>query len=485
MIDAVGRLMPKPIFVFGDVMLDAYVCGQVNRLSPEAPVPILKIDETWFAPGGAANVATQCANLGCKVQLLGAVGDDLAGQMLHELLPDGAPSWHIQPNYKTTLKTRALCGKRPLLRIDQESQLALDESTRTQLRGAINSMVHEFAAVVIVDHGKGMCHPNLVDYLIATAQRFEIPIIVDPTPHATFKYTNATVLTPNVEELRAMAQVWSWDDPVPSAANYLLGLHGVFNVAVTDGANGIILAINGGETHWIPTQPVEEVDVMGAGDAVAATLAVALANKIDIVTACRLANLAGRAVVQQHGAGVVTKAHLFDNMLIGDNMSAIVRAHEVNKCTRVGAELIVFTNGCFDMLHPGHVALIRHAASLGDKLIVGLNSDRSVRARKGSGRPVVSETQRARQIMALDCVHHVVIFDTEEELLNQISIIKPDVLVKGSDYTPETVVGADIVDENGGRIVIFPRIPNHSTTALLKAGPHHGYVYDGNSPRIG
>jgi len=468
MIDAIGRLEPKPIFVFGDVMLDAYVCGQVTRLSPEAPVPILKIDDTWFAPGGAGNVAMQCANLGSRPQLVAAVGDDLAAQILTSLLPPG-PAFHVVPNYKTTMKTRAVCGARPLLRIDQESPLELTEKECYHLRGFINSALHECRAVVVVDHGKGMCHPNLIEYLISCARRFEIPVVVDPSPHTSLRYRGATVLTPNVAELDALTSSWMRHDSVEGAANYLLGLQGVQYVAVTDGANGIWLAEKNAVTERITVQPAVEVDVMGAGDAVAATLAIALANRLDMITACHVANLAGRAVVQQHGAGIVTRAYLFDNLPIGDSLSQIVRAHEVNKCTRIGGELIAFTNGCFDMLHPGHVALIRHAASLADKLIVALNSDRSVRERKGPGRPIVSEIHRARQILALDCVHHVVIFDTEEELRNQISIIKPDVIVKGSDYTPETVVGADIVTENGGNIVIFPRIPNLSTTALLRS----------------
>ena len=468
------------VAVIGDVMLDHYVKGNADRLSPEAPIQVLDVTDEFQMPGGAANVAMKVVGLESKVRMVGLIGADQAAAELQALLashPGVSDSLIVDPSRSTTVKTRFIAHNQQLLRVDRERRVIPSGQVRDRLAEAARAAAAEADAVILEDYGKGVLGPEVIAAAIEGARKKGAPVVVDPTGRDYRRYAGATVLTPNLKEASVAAERPITDlASLEAAARVLVDQTGSA-LAITREAEGISLFrrqdADGSIVHThVPTVPVAVFDVTGAGDAVAASLAIALASGIEMADACAVANLAGRAVVRQFGVGSISPTHLLaeassesaDWMVkVADVASARQRAREVKQA---GGK-VVFTNGCFDILHYGHAYLLQFSRSQGDFLILGLNTDASVRRYKGPTRPYVSEDQRAYMLSLYPFVDLIVLFD-EDTPMNLIQAIRPDVLVKGGDYTPDTVVGRDLVESYGGRVAICPRLEGLSTTDLVR-----------------
>jgi D-beta-D-heptose 7-phosphate kinase / D-beta-D-heptose 1-phosphate adenosyltransferase len=473
-------LRPCQVAIIGDVMIDHYVRGNADRLSPEAPIQVLDVTDEFQLPGGAANVAMKVVGLESKVRMVGLIGaDQAAGELLALLVPhpDISNNLIVDPGRSTTVKTRFIAHNQQLLRVDRERRLMPTGDTKAKLTEAAWAAAAEADAVILEDYGKGVLCPEVIAAAIEGARQSGAPVIVDPTGRDYRRYAGSTVLTPNLREAAVAVERPITDlDSLEAAARLLVDQTGAA-VAITRESEGISLFRRQGpdgpieHTH-VPTRPVAVFDVTGAGDAVAASIAVALACGTELLDACALANLAGRAVVRQFGVGTLSIAHLqaelrresADWMVkVVDITSARQRAREIKQA---GGK-VVFTNGCFDILHYGHAHLLQFARSQGDFLVLGLNTDASVRRFKGPARPYVDEDQRAYMLSLYPFIDLIVLFD-EDTPLNLIEAIRPDVLVKGGDYTPETVVGRDLVESYGGKVAICPRLEGLSTTDLVR-----------------
>ena len=479
LVESVRTIGPRRVAVIGDLMLDRYVRGQTQRLSPEAPIPVLDADDEREIPGGAANVAMKVAELGSSCRLIGLVGADAPADALRKLLDARAgvdDGLVVDPGRSTTVKTRFIAHNQQLLRVDRECRAAPSGAVLERLAAAAFEAAIEAEAVILEDYGKGVLAPEVIAAALRGARESGAPVVVDPNGRDYRRYAGATILTPNLREAEIAAEMAiAGDDDLRDVGRRLVAQTDGAMIAVTREAAGISLfrpdpggAV--GHTH-IPTSPVAVFDVTGAGDAVAAALAIAMASGVDPASACGLANLAGRAVVRQYGVGTISMDHLVDEAheitgrprKVVDLPRAVERAEQVR---RSGGR-VVFTNGCFDLLHYGHAFLLQYARARGDLLILGLNTDRSIRRQKGADRPVVPEQQRSYMLSLYPFVDLVVPFDDDTPLA-LIEAIRPDVLVKGGDYTPETVVGREVVEATGGEVLICPRLEGFSTTELVR-----------------
>ena len=463
------------VLVVGDLMCDTYVSGTVMRLSPEAPVPIFESTAQRHVLGGAANVAANLAALGCQVRLLGVVGTDAAGHCLRELLhqwsiPD---TWLLEDATRpTTEKTRLVAQQQQILRLDRESRAPLPAALLTQALRHVESLVPEIDGIVCSDYAKGVCSPPLLAGLFAVAQAANRPVMVDPKALDFTLYRGATVLKPNVLEAeRASGLSLHTPDALHQAAEQLLQRSQAQALLVTRGKDGMSLFQPAQAPVHIPARAREVFDVTGAGDTVMAMLSMAVLCGLSFEEAAHLANVAAGAVVGKAGTAVVSLQEL-RTALHADGMTSapkVLRRAELSGQLhhhRQRRERIVFTNGCFDILHVGHIQYLQQARALGDVLVVALNDDASVRQLKGPGRPVTPQEQRAQIIAALACVDYVTLF-SEATPLELITQLRPDVLVKGGDYTPETVVGRNVVEAYGGQVCLMPYLPGVSTTEIL------------------
>ncbi|HHQ49386.1 MAG TPA: D-glycero-beta-D-manno-heptose 1-phosphate adenylyltransferase [Acidobacteria bacterium] len=470
----VARLTPARIAVIGDVMLDRWVSGRVARVSPEAPIPVLEIQGERSMAGGAANVAAKAAGLGAEVTLAGVVGDDPEGRELARMArASGIATGGLVTDRgrPTTVKTRLIARHQQVLRTDREDRTPLHRATASAMGRAAREAVEGADAVIVEDYGKGALTPGVLREIFETAARRGVPVVVDPCCGDFTRYAGATVLTPNLAEAAAGAGMpVDGDDRLETALRRLVEMTGAA-VAVTRDARGISLLRPGAErVEPIPTQAVDVFDVTGAGDAVAAAMALALAAGLDLAEACAVANLAGRAVVQQFGVGELDLARLRREAraVTGPQRKFVDRTTAAARTAQVRAEggTVVFTNGCFDILHYGHAQLLQEARAQGDFLVVGLNSDDSVRRLKGPGRPLVPEEQRASMLALYPFVDLVVLFD-EDTPLELVLALRPDVIVKGGDYRPEDVVGGPEILSWGGRVHIVPLVGDLSTSRIV------------------
>jgi D-beta-D-heptose 7-phosphate kinase/D-beta-D-heptose 1-phosphate adenosyltransferase len=465
-----------PVMVVGDVMLDRHVHGHVRRISPEAPVPIVSLAGEVHTPGGAGNVAATLAALGAPVTLAGLVGPDAeGGQLVEALHAKGVTrtALHRAPDLQTITKTRILSeGQQQLLRLDRDGDRAAFAAAAEGLLARIRPRLDGQAAVVLADYEKGAITPAVARAIIDECRRRSIPCVVDPKKVDFTAYARATVVTPNLLEAeRTAGRPLADDAAVARAAEEMRVALELGAMLITRGPEGMTLSTPRGITH-IPAQVRAVADVTGAGDTVVAVLAACLASGWDPVEACRLATVAAGIAVSHPGTYVV---HADELSLAWKGLSHKILNREAARRrlaeARRRGRKVVFTNGCFDVLHAGHLTSLEGAKRLGDLLVVGLNSDASVRRLKGDSRPVNHQEHRASLLAGLACVDVVVIFDetTPEEL---ISLLEPDVLVKGGDYTVDQVAGAEIVHAYGGQVVILPLVPGLSTTAILgrKAG---------------
>ncbi|MHB9029749.1 MAG: D-glycero-beta-D-manno-heptose 1-phosphate adenylyltransferase [Candidatus Latescibacterota bacterium] len=456
------------VAVVGDVMLDEYIIGDSDRISPEAPEPIITERERRSVPGGAANVAVNIATLGARVCLFSIAGDDSEGDTLCRALAArgvDACGLLIANGRPTTRKTRLIARGNQVLRVDRETTASIDAETEARLAGKI---LESPADVVIVsDYAKGVVTPGLVERLVRSGKR----VIVDPKSVSFAKYAGAFLVTPNLHELHlATGRKDISADTLEAPARTLMAEHGIANLLVTLGAEGMALIEREKPSSRVHTRAREVFDVTGAGDTVIATLAAAVASGAELADACFVANIAAGIVVGKRQTATATPEEIMA-YAFGQNASEKIvtrgeLASRMEELRRAGLK-IVFTNGCFDLLHVGHITYLNEARGLGDALVVGLNTDRSIRALKGPSRPIIPEQERSHVLAALECVSFVTLFD-EDTPLELIRAVKPDVLVKGADYTKEQVVGHDIVESWGGKVSLIPLVDNTSTSAIIK-----------------
>lgn len=480
LIPLLERLPGTAIACVGDIMLDRFVSGTISRISPEAPIPVLRIAETAEMLGGVGNVARNLAALGCRGQVAGVTGDDAAGRTVHALLDGEAgmtASLVSDGGRPTSIKTRFIAGAQQMLRADEETTHPVETETETTVLEAAKSAIAASHVLVLSDYGKGVLTEGMIPNLIQAARAQGTPIIVDPKGTDFAKYRGATVITPNTAELEAATGLKArTDDQVVTAARQIMAEAGIEAVLATRSRDGMTLVTGGKDTassvYHLGAEAREVFDVSGAGDTVVATLAAAMGAGASLPDAAALANVAAGIVVGKVGTAVATRDEISTMLRRQDLTDA---GHKVLTLPQIEEQIaawrrqglkVGFTNGCFDLLHPGHVSLLSQARAACDRLIVALNSDSSVKRLKGDDRPVQNETARATVLASLANVDAVTLF-TEDTPLTLIETLKPDVLIKGADYRLDQVIGADIVQAHGGRVVLADLTPGQSTTATI------------------
>jgi D-beta-D-heptose 7-phosphate kinase/D-beta-D-heptose 1-phosphate adenosyltransferase len=472
----IDRLRNARVAVIGDLMLDHFVYGAVQRISPEAPVPVLNVASERITLGGAANVAANVASLGGEATLVGAIGKDAGGEQLMALLGEQprivAELTHCA-THPTVIKTRYLGDRQQIVRVDRERAGPFADETIDQILRRLSDAIDEADVVVLSDYGKGV----LSDAVLAAAFKAAgaKPVIVDPKRTRIADYAGATFITPNRRELQAFVTMPAGtDEEAEAAAMHAIELCGA-SILLTRSEKGMSLFRRGAASIHLPTRAREVYDVSGAGDTVVAAFATALACGIPLEAAMELSNLAAGVVVGKLGTAVCTPAELRAAAREAGEQNAAVPVEAVTwdeagaqrAIWRAQSKIVGLANGCFDLLHPGHIALVRQAAAQVDCLIMALNSDASVAALKGHSRPIQSQDARAAVMAGVKGVDLVVIFD-QPTPLDLITLLQPDVLFKGADYAEADVVGGDVVKAAGGRVALIDLVKGQSTSALVK-----------------
>ena len=464
------------VAVIGDIIMDRYIWGDVTRISPEAPVPVVKVKRTTANLGGAGNVAMNLKGLGCTPILVGTRGEDPNGAVLMDILNRESLEHHILtiPDHITTTKTRIIGQRQQVVRLDEESSNYIIPVLHAQLMKHIKSICSTVDAVIISDYGKGLMTENITKEIIKHCCAKKMPVFVDPKGVSWERYSNATCITPNTSELYLTAPYDMQDESdLEKQTTKLMQKLALEYLLVTRGAQGMTLFAKNASPTRIPAKAKEVFDVSGAGDTVIATITATFAAGLTMQEAAEIANKAASVVVGKIGTQPIEAVEL-RQIATGESLlerkKIVTRQVALSKISswRNMGKKIVFTNGCFDILHVGHIKLLNTAAKEGDKLIVGLNSDASVKQLKGDKRPVVHEAQRAILLAGIKGVDLVVLFG-EETPMDLIQQFEPDVLVKGGDYKPETVVGYEAVVKNGGRVVIVPLVDGVSTSSFIQS----------------
>ena len=463
------------IMVIGDLILDEYIWGSVSRISPEAPVPILETKSENLTLGGAANVANNLVAIGCEVHLVGAIGNDEKGDKLLSLIEEkkisskGIFRFVYRP---TTSKIRVIGHNQQILRIDKEDNRPITEETENKIIKFINKTLPDMDIVICSDYRKGILTEKVFSATTHRASNSKKRVLVDPKSSNFELYRGATIITPNQFEVEKAVPIKIQDKiDLDRAAEYLLNLTHAEVILITRGKDGMTLYPNKEKPIDIPTQAKEVFDVTGAGDTVVSILAMALAIGFNYQDSAWLSNMAASIVVGKIGTAVVTlpeiDEYLHEEML--RTSKAVLNLEELTKTVSLAKSIgktVVFTNGCFDLIHGGHIEFLQKARAKGDLLVVGLNSDKSVKAIKGNGRPIKGEKERANIISALKSVDYITIFDetTPEKIISEI---RPDILVKGDDYDVDEVVGREIVEGYGAKVELIPVVKGLSTTNIV------------------
>jgi D-beta-D-heptose 7-phosphate kinase/D-beta-D-heptose 1-phosphate adenosyltransferase len=472
----VRRFGDARVLVLGDVMLDRYVSGSASRLSPEAPIPVLRPTARRATVGGAANVALNVATLGGQVALVGVIGDDAEGAELAQLLESSGIVPHLvtAAGRPTTAKTRFMVGAHQLLRLDEETAAAIDESIAERVVQRFSYALGTANVVVLSDYAKGVLSDSVLRAVLAQCQSSDCMVIADPKRMDFASYRGATVLTPNEYEVRQATRIEADDDSeADRAGRRALDDTGCAAVLVTRSARGLTLVRRDELPLHLPTRAREVADVSGAGDTLVAALAVALGAGAALPEAAMLANITAGIAVGKPGTATVSRNELLGVLhledLVATNRKIAARDEAVQRAAAWRAQglRVGFANGCFDLIHPGHVRLLTEARSRCDRLIVGLNTDESVKRLKGPTRPLQNETARATVMASLAPVDMVVLF-AEDTPLELIRVLRPAVLVKGADYSIDQVVGADLVQSWGGTVLLVELQPGHSTTGTIR-----------------
>ncbi|MGA7430188.1 MAG: D-glycero-beta-D-manno-heptose-7-phosphate kinase [Xanthobacteraceae bacterium] len=483
--EALKHISQQTVLCVGDLMLDDFVYGEVTRISPEAPTPVLAVGRSEIEIGGAGNVARNIAALGARCIFVGLIGKDEAGRTLTEAFAKFkdsiVPQLVADSGRCTTRKVRFVSEHHSthLMRADWETAKPASEQTEQAIIAQAHAAMERAGAVVLSDYAKGVLTPAVVRAIIDRARQLGKPIIVDPKGHDYSVYRGATLITPNRQELgAAVHRPVVTEAELAAAAAELARLAECDAVLVTRSEEGMTLHVEGQPPVHIPAYPVKVRDVSGAGDTVAAVMSILLAMKAPFDSAMRAANAAAAVVVGKRGTAAVSVAELRHRILPSASLASedkvifdwSVLDDRLAMWRRAGLR-IGFTNGCFDILHRGHTKLLAEARAACDRLVVGLNSDASTTRLKGAGRPINPAEGRAEVLAALEAVDLVVVFE-EDTPLKLIERVRPSVLVKGADYKREEVVGREFVEQAGGDIVLVGLVPGHSTTAIVKrAGP--------------
>jgi D-beta-D-heptose 7-phosphate kinase / D-beta-D-heptose 1-phosphate adenosyltransferase len=479
--EAFRRVAQQTVLCVGDLMLDDFVYGEVNRISPEAPTPVIAVKRSETEIGAAGNVARNIAALGARCIFVGLVGDDEAGGALRRAFAKHSPAIAaelvVDRTRQTTRKVRFVSERHSshLVRADWESVEPADAESESGIIKAAEAALPKAGAVVLSDYAKGALTPRVIRAIVEAAGRLGKPVVVDPKGYDFSIYGGATVITPNRIELgAAVHRPVATTDEIVAAATELGRIVGSKAVLVTRSEDGMTLHVDGDLPVHIPAYPVKVRDVSGAGDTVAAVMAVFLAMKAPFESAMRAANAAAAVVVGKRGTATASLAELRHRILPAATLATedkivfdwSVLDERLNEWRRAGLR-IGFTNGCFDLLHRGHVRLLAEARAACDRLVVGLNSDASTMRLKGKGRPINPAESRAEVLAALEAVDLVVVFE-EDTPLALIKRVRPSVLVKGADYRREEVVGREAVEADGGDVILVDLVPGHSTTAMVQ-----------------
>lgn len=465
------------IMIVGDLMLDKYIWGNANKLSPEAPVPVVRIEEESFNLGGACNVANNLIAMQAQVSIYGAIGNDIEGSLLHDfLVSKGIQSHCFKSHRPTTTKTRIMASKHQMLRIDKESTEELESKIYEEMFDHIQSHIKSYDCMILSDYLKGVLSLDFTQRLITLANNLNIPVLCDPKGDDYSKYKNATLLTPNKKEAMEATRITIRNDKtLYECLKQLQEITHVTYPLITLSEDGIGYLEND-RLCKKPTIAQEVYDVSGAGDTVIAALALQLAQGKNLDFATKFANAAAAVVIGKIGSATATLTEIqhfltphynmldnFDSKFSNQNLESkiIKNFDEIKELLK--DKKIVFTNGCFDILHYGHLSYLEKARRLGDALIIGLNSDSSVKRLKGDLRPINTQADRAFMLAGLACVNYIIIFE-EDTPLNLIKQICPDVLVKGADYANKEVVGSQYAKE----VQLIEFIENKSTTSIIQ-----------------
>ena len=465
----------KRLLVLGDVMLDKYIWGEVLRISPEAPVPVVRATHESHQPGGAANVAMNIGKLGANVTLVGFTGGDADELLLAQVLRStGIDHAFVScENFPTITKLRIVGGRQQMLRLDSENLASRPANDHDRLCTKALEELPKCHAVILSDYAKGALAPSVCQSIIAAARKLEIPVLVDPkTPNFT-RYRGATTICPNLQELSVASQTNIHDlEGMLAQAERMVSEFDLEYLTATLSEKGIAV-VRPGQRFMAPAVAKQVFDVSGAGDTVISVLALCLASGLTIESSVQLANIAAGIAVAKVGTVPVEKhellAALDPEIALHGEDKVLTRDELLRRIAvwRANGERVVFTNGCFDLLHVGHILLLEQSRRHGDRLIVAINSDVSVSRLKGPSRPVVGERERARVLAAMASVDAVIVFD-EPTPLELIVASKPDVITKGGDYSALTVVGAKEVRSWGGEVKILPLVEGQSTTQLIE-----------------
>jgi len=479
MSDLASRLdqfIDRRVLCVGDLMLDRYVYGQVERISPEAPIPVLHTQRETATLGGAGNVVRNIAALGGRVDVIGVIGQDQTGADITKIfaeLPSVTTHLLADPSRPTTQKTRYVAGGQQLLRADHESAKPITADIEQKIIHAISTAIEASNVIILSDYAKGVLTPKVVSQAIALARATGKIIIIDPKGRDFGRYNGATYLTPNRKELsEAIGRNVTTVAEAETAARHLMQEFQIENILVKLGSEGVCLVRKDKPALHLHTKAREVFDVSGAGDTVAATLALALASEFTPEQAAELANIAGSIVVGKVGTASVSRDEIERELMHGsaqlgeEKVVGFATIADIAERWRKQGLKVGFTNGVFDLLHPGHISLIRQARAACDKLVVGINSDASVKRLKGETRPVQNEAARSAVLSSLADIDQVVIFG-EDTPLELIKTIRPDVLVKGADYTVDKVVGGTEVKSWGGKVILATLIDGQSTTKTI------------------
>ena len=461
------------VLVFGDLVLDRYLRGNVSRISPEAPVPVLLIKDEYECLGGAGNVIENIVSLGSKVRVLGQIGNDDKGHTIKRRMDEiGADTKYmdISDTVKTIVKTRLSAQNQQLIRFDEETINPISSEMMEIIDTKAESLLSGIDIVIISDYGKGMITNQSAQLLISKAKERNIPVIVDPKGMDYSKYRGATACTPNMKEFsEAIGTTVGSEDDIKEKGLELAKSLKMDYLVITRSEKGLsLIDQRKGDKKDFPAKAKEVVDVTGAGDTVIATFAIAFAKGYSMDDCCRLSNLTASIVVSKFGAATSTI----------DEISSLIEPHRDNKTVSIdevvqwadsihaAKKKIVFTNGCFDIVHAGHIKSFEMAKEMGDVLIVGLNSDESIRRIKGPKRPIISEENRARLLESIAVIDKVVVFseDSPESLIQKI---RPDVLVKGSDWKGKKIAGEDFIKTYGGKVEYIDLVDGISTSKII------------------
>lgn len=470
------RISSIRVAVMGDLMVDCYMKGTVNRISPEAPVPIVQVTSSDKKLGGAGNVIMNLDALGAQVRVLGYTGDDNQSRFLKQrLLERGVDSQYLISisGYRTSTKTRITSQNHQLLRFDEEDVAPAPIEFVRFLAENVDAALSDVDALIISDYGKGAVTHETAKCMISAAKRRGIPVVVDPKGTDYTKYSGSNLCTPNLKELgEAIGYLPASEDDIFQAGMSVCAKYDISRVLVTRSENGMSL-IDGskGTKQDFPAQAREVIDVTGAGDTVISVLTSTIAAGASIDEGCRLANVAASVVVSKFGAATASAEEILRALVVDcPKHRKILSTYELLDTVerlRSQGKKIVFTNGCFDIVHAGHIASFRKAKATGDILIVAVNTDRSVRALKGSERPINNQENRMALLEAIDHIDYLTLFDsnTPEDLIRSIS---PDVLIKGMDWKGKPIAGADWVQAHGGTVTFIDLEEGLSTTNIIE-----------------